>query len=684
MSTTSIEARSLVEQRALAEESVARLYFAFLGFVVGTAALAWLIASSYRSHAGVHPVDASILLPAYRALLNPKPIERFTFLSLALTLPIAAFFCVLIPKRGLPRLSPIALSSTASVAVAMMFFIPFMWFGFDTSLLTGITPTGAHPFLLLCIVVVVAMLMCLAPAKLLVGSAQRSTSIIAWLLFVFGVVLQLVAWRIVNVDAITEGETWWMSMDAVMYSISQVAAGRTLFVDLPSQYGLYPEFVAPVLRFVGLSVFSLSALFAVMQIASLGAVYWAAQRSLRHPLFKIGFGVALVMITYETCLFLIGIPEQYFQYWPVRFFWPALSVLVFYRYAGRPSLCLATLMSLIGAIASLWNTDSGVMVALAFAAFLLAKWCGLFFCDKHGSSHERRTIALNLLLHILIFVLVMVVAVLYLMVKADGSLHWAWLFGYQRLFYGLGFMMLPLPLRASPWMAVLGVYLLGIMVSASKWRRSPRNRSTDLLLYVSLLGVGLFVYYEGRSHILNLITVSWPALLVAAMMADRLARATAAGILHRIFMLPAAVAGGVTLLCCVAFFRGIPMLVDSTLSTISGWSTPKSQVVHNEIEFIASRTKKREVCVILSKRQGLYYASLGLVSPLIGPGYIEMLTVRDRDLMIAQLKEHKFGCVFVGERGSAPELGIDLLAALPSYRVVGENSFKTMVQLAPK
>ncbi|WP_141710813.1 hypothetical protein [Paraburkholderia nodosa] len=683
MNTTRLAPSSLA-RRARADESVARLYLAFVGLVIGAAAVAWLAGSLYRSHVGDHPIDASILLPVYRPLLNPKPVERFTFLLLASLMPVVAFFCAL-KSRGSPAYSLLyALKATISAAVGVAFFVPFAEFGFDVSLLTGTTPSGAHHFLLLCGVVVVAALTCLPPIKASIRSTRIPSTISGWLLFASSAMLQIAAWRILNVNSITEGNTWWMSMDAVTYSVSQVVGGRTLLADLPSQYGLFPEFVAPVLRFFGLSIFSFSALFAAMQIVSLGTVYWVAQRSLRHPLFKIGFGVALVMITYETCLFLLGIPELYFQYWPVRFFWPAVSVLAFFLYAKKPTIRRAALISLIGSIGSLWNADSGVMVALAFGALLLAKWSALFFRDKQNSSRERRAILLKLWLHIAIFAMVATTAVLYLTLKADRSLHWTWLVGYQRLFYGLGFMMLPLPLRASPWMAVLGVYLLGILTAASTWRHSPRSRSADVLLYTCLLGIGLFVYYEGRSHILNLITVSWPALLAASLMADRLVRATAAGILNRIFVAPAAVAGGVMLLCGLAFAQGIPALASSAKSTIAQWSIPASPVVHDEVAFISSNTKRGDACVILSKRQGLYYASLHLVSPLIGPGYMETLTVADRDAMIAQLNEHKFDCVFVGQGGSTPDLGVDLLSALPSYRVIRSNSLQTMVQLMPK
>ncbi len=682
MDTTRIETRS-VAWHACANESVSWLYCAFLAFATGAAVLAWLMAALYAPHVEGKAVDASILLPLYRSLLSPKPVERFTFLLLALSLPVVAFLGALTVRSNSVRPMPAILFRAIPFGVAAAFCVPFARFGFDVSLVTGRTPTGAYPLLMFCGLVAVAALACATQTKVLTWATYRSSRVISWLLFVASAVLQLLAWRIVSENSMTEGTTWSTSMDAVIYSVSQVVGGRTLLADLPSQYGLFPEFIAPALRFFGLSIFSFSVLFGVMQLASLGAVFYVAQRALRHPLFKIAFGVALVMVTYETCLFLIGIPEQYFQYWPVRFFWPALSVLAFHFYTRKPSLCRAALMSLIGAIASLWNADSGVMVEIAFGAFLVAKWAALLSRDRSSSCLERREIVLKLLLHIGVFAIAIATAAFYLSTKADRSLQWTWLFEYQKLFYGLGFMMLPLPLRASPWIAILGVYLMGILVAASTWRKSPRNRAADLLLYASLIGIGLFVYYEGRSHILNLVTVSWPALLAASLMADRVVRATTAGILHRGFVAPAAVTGGVLLLCCVAFVRGIPTLADSAKAAINEWSVPASPVVSDEIAFISSNTRKGETCVILSKRQGLYYASRRLVSPLIGPGIAETLTVSDRDSMIAQMRKGKFDCVFVGVGKSAPELDVDLIRALSSYRVVRSNSLQTMVQLSP-
>ena len=90
--------------------------------------------------------------------------------------------------------------------------------------------------------------------------------------------MQLAAWRVLGENAIVPEWRWNAHADAVFYPISQVMAGKTLLVDLLSQYGLYPELLAPVCKVIGFSIFNFIALFAVLQVFSLAAVYWVVHR----------------------------------------------------------------------------------------------------------------------------------------------------------------------------------------------------------------------------------------------------------------------------------------------------------------------------------------------------------------------------------------------------------------------
>jgi hypothetical protein len=88
--------------------------------------------------------------------------------------------------------------------------------------------------------------------------------------------MQIAAWRVVSSRSIFSFGTWNVHFDAVIYTVSQVVMGKTLLADLPSQYGLFPEFIAPLFRLIELSTLSFTAVCAAMQVASMCCVWGAS------------------------------------------------------------------------------------------------------------------------------------------------------------------------------------------------------------------------------------------------------------------------------------------------------------------------------------------------------------------------------------------------------------------------
>jgi len=73
------------------------------------------------------------------------------------------------------------------------------------------------------------------------------------------------------------------------------------------------------------------------------------------------------------------------------------------------------------------------------------------------------------------------------------------------------------------------------------------------------------------------------------------------------------------------------------------------------------------------------------VSPVTGPGYSELITSHDRDLLIDQLQKLKSPCVFVGVgKDSAVELEIDPVLVLTQYVVQTTSAKGTMLFLRPR
>ena len=654
--------------------------------IVCSVVLAVVMCRVHFAFGGFGAVSSSnvTLLPKFGAQVRPEPAERFVFLSVSLATGVLALLFASLPPR-FPAWVSAASAAWAGLAIyavlSALVLLGLSRFDFGPSLLYGeaeLREGGARRLAVIWFsAVVVLALTHLLPRRFVLPSSAG-----LWLagsLFAGAMALQIVAWRLVGEAAVEPNIAWSIHWDAMAYTIAQVAAGGTLLVDFPSQYGLYPELLGRIFRVTDFSVLKLSLLFAAMQVVSMVAVYWVVLRLTRSVVFRLTFGLAFVLVTFETVLKINGMAEFYFQYWPIRFFWPALSVLAVYAYAHRPDLRRAAVVCLCAAVGTVWNADTGVMMVGAFAALLAAKAILRPAAPRAVGgrvSHEMQA----LLLLLTVVSLTLVATAIYFMTVSPQAPHWEWLMTYPNLFYRLGLNMLPLPLGlATPWMSVLGVYLLGLLFALTEWRRGGHAPCVDVVFYLSALGWGLFVYYQGRSHILNLVTVCWPALAIATVLADRTVRMVRAGGLGLVHLALPALTLTVLLFCALPFIQNIGPLWHDAERALDGRGRLASPLVADELEFIRRHTRPGDECVILAQRQGLYYASARLRSPLKGPGYVEMLTVEDRDAMLRQLASGKFGCVFVGEGDdTALDLNTDVLASLRHYGVVETNTSKSM------
>lgn len=688
--------RSLAQCRASVELNTLWLTLAwtlFIGLAAVLAMAAWLAYSAVVGPDTSAPA-AVALLPQFAGATVPEPTERFVFLSASmltagLAFALAAFS--LQPRAEGKKRPSVWLSLALYAVLAVLVWIGMSRFDFGPSLFHGerSLERGAGwrlPSLW------VAALAWLAAGLLVPRHFPRSVPAVAsWgrlatAVFAAAMILQITSWRLPDENAVALTLIWSIHWDAVAYAVAQVANGRTLLVDLPSQYGLYPQLLGSLFRLTPFSVQKLSLVFASMQVLSLSAVLYVVLRLTRYAVFRSAFGIALVLATFETVMKINGVADFYFQYWPSRFFWPAVSVLAFYFYARQPRLSRLVPLSLCAAIGLVWNADTGVMIAGAVAACLGAKsilrWCHPQTRQRTPRWHEAQALCL----HVGIVLAVLAATALSFLWAAHEAPHWSWLFKYQSLFYEVGLNMLPLPLTlATPWMSVLAVYVLGLLFALSQWRAGRGDFVADLIFYLSLLGWGLFIYYQGRSHILNLVTVCWPALAIATILADRTARMVRAGGLGAVHLVLPALALAVLCFCAMPFILNVPALGRDALQALNNRSHVASELVADELAFIRQHTHPGEDCVILAQRQGLYHALARVGSPIRGPGYVETLTIEDRDDMLRQVEAGRFACVFLGTGPqTALALDTDIGAALRGYTLVDRNPFNSIAFLSAR
>ena len=724
-----------MQQTVIKKQAYSRsIYNLFFLFTSITIVSACVLAFFYGIFPHENVSDTSVLLPGLLRELRPKPQEKFVFIVLALAIPFLSFLVALtlfskhqlkhklfalnckldivfqVVQKYIPIFKkftlqhhvtrmPIVITLLLLLLPLVSYFIyfPFLYVhGAD-----GLNDAVRHlepQFILVSVRTFIFSLVTFFAvtywykSKYLRSDSRLSKcggygSLILWMVFTAAIVLEISAFRVHNELAITNEWRWYTHFEAVIYSIAQVMAGKTLLVDLPSQYGLYPELLRPLFEIIPFSILNLLMFFAMLQIISLWSIFFVISRVVHDGVLRFFFGIGLLTISYGTYMYFLdtalGEP-LYYQYFPIRFFWPAVSFMMFYLFSKKTTLKNLFLVSAVGAVGTLWNMDTGLMIVLAFAGVLVAQWLVLWFTGDDAYIIQRRRIIWGLLIHFSIFFITCLSMFSYLAVKGGQSLHFDWLFGYQKIFYNLGFCQEPLPLYPHPWMSILGIYLLAIIVSVHLWALNPLSKKANLLGFLSLLGLGLFVYFSGRSSNYNLIASCWPALCIVVILADNTLRAMRAGLLSHDHIWFSSAGLTLFILLSVPFALGAVKMSKDVISQFEHRNIPASDIVNNELNFIKMHSKSKDDCVILSAHQGFYYAVTKMASPIPGPGFLELMLKVDRDNFIRYLTQNRYKCVFMGQNGSAIDLGVDLMQLLEGYNVVATNSKKTMLYLKPK
>jgi hypothetical protein len=330
--------------------------------------------------------------------------------------------------------------------------------------------------------------------------------------------------------------------------------------------------------------------------------------------------------------------HEYFQVWPMRFLFPAIGLALFvaFRERGFPDAGVAILGTISG-VAVVWNIDSGVPVLGGFIAFLLIRFA-------LGGAERRAVHARHLGIALAAPALVIAAFLFYLETKSQDGIRLGDWIKYQRIFYESGFGMLPLPLTLHPWMTAVALHVFGLIVGLEgHLRRRPTLRS-DALIFLSVLGLGLFTYYQGRSHVIVLSFVVWPAVLTAFVLADNALRVSSAGIMQKPLRLASIPVVAFGLIATVNWVKALPANIGVAAEVMSGTDMDRAA---RPLRLIEERLNGARSAVIIHPGQSVLLGELGLSSPLDGPGLVEMLLQEDLDRFLAALDRGDVADVFV-------------------------------------
>ncbi len=657
------------------------LLLAGWGLIAALAALALRLLKPLLPTATPSPL---LLVEPARAFLAPEPLERAVFLPALVLVPLLLLAFVLgavpVAARRQPGWSPGWLEALLTTAIALLLFWPLPQAPAIRALsgAAGFSAEETLGHVFLCLFSSAVLVFLTIQSRRPGWRRRRPLLALAMVCALLAALGGLLSFRVFGFSHLTDSAVWWDHLDAVVSAIAQVRAGGTLLADTPSQYGLYPELLAPLLRLLPPGVLALTLVFAAVQLLSLLSLMLVLRRRIRQPIVLACALFALAMMTFGLnglIGFRLSEPDPYFQYWPVRFLGPALSIPLCFWLFRRLSWRRLALLAAFTGLCLFANLDSGVAVLYALT-MLLVLLSGLALAGRRWGRWRWRSLALASGVFPLASLLSFALLLLLLRLKAGEPLQLAWLTGFQSTFYAMGVMMLPLPPWPDAWHVVLGVYTLGLILALAQLRAGRPLGPQLPLLYLPLLGAGLFTYFQGRSHFFNLVGVSWPAVLIAALLTDRhLLALRQRWVPRSTFPLPVV---GLTALLIPA----LALLQDATrLVQRSSDAPPQAPYLQTEREMVRRFCGPGQPpCLLLSKRQGIYALEAGTASAWRGPSPAELLLEADRQRLLAAIAAGRPARLLLGVGPSAlPSLALTPEQLPPLYRRAASNREGTLV-----
>ncbi len=487
-----------------------------------------------------HVTGPAAFIPELRHFVRPEPMERMLYLVGLLSIPtLPTLFYGLLAcwSRRFPRLGR-CLASPHSLAVrdGLIVGLVLLWLGFLAQ--RSQIPAASYYLAGACLLAVLATLFSTwAHGAGVAASAVRLSSIPSplrsptgrWGLRIAAASVILAAWALLFREQGEIGSRFDSTshFDLLLGAVNQVMHGRTILVDATSQYGtLYPYVAAAVVAPFGLSVAHLSLFFVGLSLPTLALVYliYARKMGSGSPWAVVCLVATLAVFHpfWGPALFDFAPEVVYYQYFPLRLICGVFFLWFSGVYFQRPSRRLMLAGYLAAAASLLWNADTGLVVLVAWTASLMVD------AVSRGAEMRVARTAARIAGHLALLVLTLVASVasyaLFARIRSgrlpDLRVFWQ----YQDIFYGAGYFMLPMK-RCELWQPIIFLYLVVVAGGVRRALQGTANADTRWNLFVALYGLGVFSYYQGRSHVFCLAAVLYPAMILACLLSADLAAA---------------------------------------------------------------------------------------------------------------------------------------------------------------
>jgi Concanavalin A-like lectin/glucanases superfamily len=303
---------------------------------------------------------------------------------------------------------------------------------------------------------------------------------------------------------------------AVYYSMTQVFAGVPMLVDgFTNTYGLYPHFLNPLFQLTGLSVFKFSLTMSLILLLCFVLNFYVLRKFVSNKIILfLGFATMLFFSYLDRKL--LNHFDNYFALFPIRYVIPSVLLFLTLWYVSRPSQKLYFATFFVMASFILWNPEIGIVCYLSWIAVNIYR--DLY---DHTGKINLKKIAKNIITGtgaaVIVFYSYKLIIWAYYGVWPDLGLLWNTIFVFGKVGFGL----LPMDV-VHPWNVAALILIVGFMYAIAQLHKKAVTPKATIILLLSLIGVGYFFYYQGRSHSSHLSSSMGFCLLLLTILGDEL------------------------------------------------------------------------------------------------------------------------------------------------------------------
>lgn len=307
--------------------------------------------------------------------------------------------------------------------------------------------------------------------------------------------------------------------DAYFYPVYKVFSGQTILSDFNCLYGFYPYIMIPFLNFLGgVNMHNFSILMVVLVIAIYYCYTYVLWKQCKN---KIIVSIGIIAIMFFTIIFPSKIQggPYYLQYMPHRVIFPAIILFIatLYIYSTKDKKkYIEKIGYIICSVAVLWNIDTGLVTLIAWFIFLV-------YTQTLEYSLKEKNLYINSFKYFIFSIISILISYLILgiitFIRTNNWISIKDIIYSQSAFYGSGYFMLKMPLLHQ-WILLVAIYSVALVkaINNMKFFNNSKslyyNRRTSIYFILSIIGMGIFSYYQGRSHEYVFIPITWPGFLI--------------------------------------------------------------------------------------------------------------------------------------------------------------------------